>query len=132
MISPLQGACTKGSSCLHTAAVLQEAIAAGLDANNRVFVAYFDVAKAFDSVWIDGLFYMYQLRKMRLVGKEWRQLYQSNTEFWCQVRLYGVYSDWYSMQYGIHQGVYLSSVLVMVEFFFAYFFLTHLIACISG
>ena len=106
VISPLQGACTKGSSCLHTAAILQEAIAVGLDTNKKVFVAYYDVAKAFDSVWIDGLFY--QLRKKGLVGKEWRLLYSSYINFRCKVRLRGVYSDWYPMQCGIHQGGYLS------------------------
>ena len=72
VISPLQGACLKGSSCLHTAAILQEAIAVGLGTSKRVFVAYFDVAQAFDSVWTDGLFF--QLRKKGLVGKEWRLL----------------------------------------------------------
>ena len=87
VISPLQG-----SSCLHTAAVLQEVISVGLDTSMRVFVAYFDVAKAFDSVWIDGLFY--QLRIKGLVGKEWRLLYSTYTEFWCKVWLHGVYSDW--------------------------------------
>ena len=106
VISPLQGACSKGLSCLHTAAILQETIAVGLDTNKKVFVAYFDVAKAFDSVWIDGLFY--QLRLMGISGKEWRMLYASYTEFWCKVRLQGVYSDWYPMHCGIHQGGYLS------------------------
>ena len=106
IISPLQGACTPGTSCLHTATILQESIAVGLDTNPRVFVAYYDVAKAFDSVWIDGLFF--QLRKMGLVGREWRMLYSSYSDFWCKVRVQGVYSDWYPMQCGIHQGGYLS------------------------
>ena len=106
VISPLQGACLKGSSCLHTAAILQEAIAVGLGTSKRVFVAYFDVAQAFDSVWTDGLFF--QLRKKGLVGKEWRLLYASYNDFWCKVRLHGIYSDWYPMQCGIHQGGYLS------------------------
>ena len=35
---------------LHTAAILQEAIDVGQDTNRKVFVAYFDVVKAFDSV----------------------------------------------------------------------------------
>ena len=62
--------------------------AVGLDTNKKVFVAYFDVAKAFNSVWIDGLFY--QLRLMGISGKEWRMLYASYTEFRCKVRLQGV------------------------------------------
>ena len=43
----------------------------------RSFVAYFDVAKAFDSVWIDGLFY--QLRKKGVCGKIWRLFYATRT-----------------------------------------------------
>ena len=106
VISPLQGACHSGMSCLHTALTLQETIAVGLDSNKKVFVAYFDVAKAFDGVWIDGLFY--QIRKMGLTGKIWRLLYLSYQNFWCKVRINGTYSDWYQMQCGIHQGGYLS------------------------
>ena len=64
VISPLQGACKRGMSCLHTALTLQETIAVVLDSKKKVFVAYFDVSKAFDGVWIDGLFY--QIRKVGL------------------------------------------------------------------
>ena len=58
-------------SCVHSALTLQESVAVGLDAGKKVYVAYFDVAKAFDSVR-------------------------------------GKYSDWYHMEYGIHQGGFLS------------------------
>ena len=97
MISPLQGACRKGSFCLHSALILQESIAARLDTKKKV--AYCDAAKAFDSVWIDGLFY--QLYKAGIVGKTY-------DDFCCKVRLAGVYSDWYQMGCGIHQGGFLS------------------------
>ena len=50
VISGLQGACRKGTSCLHSAMTLQETVATNLDRNKKVFVAYFDVAKAFDTV----------------------------------------------------------------------------------
>ena len=105
VISPLQGACRNGTSCLHSAAILQEAIAVNLNTNKRAFVAYFDVAKAFDSVWIDGLFY--KLREMGAKGKEWRLLYSSYTYFWCKAKVKGVYSEWYPMKRGIHQGGFL-------------------------
>ena len=36
VISPLQGACTKGLSCLHTAAILQESIAVGPGGGTQV------------------------------------------------------------------------------------------------
>ena len=106
VISNLQGACKPGMSCIHSALVLQEAISVGLGTGRKVLVAYYDVAKAFDSVWIDGLFY--QLRKMGVVGRVWRLLYQSYQNFSCKVRVGGLYSEWYGMQCGIHQGGFLS------------------------
>ena len=106
VISPLQGACRPGSSCVHSALILQESIAAGLDTKKKVFVAYFDVAKAFDSVWIDGLFY--HLHVKGVVGRVWRMLYATYQDFKCRVRVNGEYSDWYSMTCGIHQGGFLS------------------------
>ena len=70
VISRLQGACRKGVSCIHTAMLLQEIVATQLESHNKVFVAYYDVAKAFDGVWVDGLFY--RLREMGIKGKTWR------------------------------------------------------------
>ena len=72
VISPLQGACRPGKSCVHTSLILQESIAVGLGTKKKVLVTYLDVSKAFDGVWIDGLFY--QLRKMGIVGRVWRKL----------------------------------------------------------
>ena len=56
-VSETQGACKKGVSSLHTAMFLQETIAVNLEKGKTVFVAYLDVSKAFDWVWIEGLFY---------------------------------------------------------------------------
>ena len=106
IISDLQEACKPGMSCVHSALTLQETIAVGLGAGKKVFVAYFDVAKAFDSVWIDGLFY--QLHQMGVTGRIWRLLYQCYQIFWCKARVGGVYSEWYRMECGIHQGGFLS------------------------
>ena len=107
-ISPLQGAGRKGVSCLHTAMLLQETISSKLESGGRVFVTYFDVSKAFDSVWVNGLFF--QLRNLGLVGKIWRLLYKIYVNFRCRVRVGGALSDWYDMTCGIHQGGYLSLV----------------------
>ena len=50
VISGFQGACRKGQSCVHTSLLLQETIASALENNKKVFVSYFDVSKAFDTV----------------------------------------------------------------------------------
>ena len=108
VISELQGACRRGSSCIHTALTLQETISMQREGGKKVFVAYFDVSKAFDSVWIDGLFY--QLYELGVTGSLWRILYRCYVNFTCQVRVGGCLSAPYPMNCGIHQGGFLSLV----------------------
>ena len=88
--------------------LLQETVSANLENGSLVFVTYLDVSKAFDRVWVEGLFY--QLRNIGIKGKTWRLLFKCYKGFLCRVRLYGKYSDWYEMRCGIHQGGYLSLV----------------------
>ena len=106
VISSLQGACKKGQSCVHIAMLLQETVSRALEKNRNVFVSYFDVSKAFDTVWTNGLFY--KLYKMGISGKTWRILYKGYNDFRCKVRVDNKLSDWYVMQCGIHQGGFLS------------------------
>ena len=106
VISDLQGAGKRGQSCVHTAFVLQEAISAARAKGHKVFVSYFDVSKAYDTVWTDGLFY--QLHGMGITGKMWRMMYRAYIDFKCKVRLGDQLSDWYPLLCGIHQGGFLS------------------------
>ena len=70
VISSLQGACKRGQSCVHIAFLLQETVSHALETNRNVFVTYFDVSKAFDTVWTNGLFY--KLYEAGIRGKAWR------------------------------------------------------------
>ena len=88
--------------------MLQEAVAALREANDKYFVAYFDVAKAFDSVWINGLFK--QLYDLGITGKLWRLLRKVYIGFKSRVRIHTKTSNWYAMECGIHQGGFLSSL----------------------
>ena len=106
MISRLQGACRKGQSCIHTGYLLQETVSTALENNRNVFVSFFDVSKAFDTVWTDGLFF--QLYQKGVRGRLWRMMYRTYQDFQCQVRIGGGFSNWYSMSCGIHQGGFLS------------------------
>ena len=108
VVSRLQGACRRGYSCLHTALLLQESIASLLENNSKVFVLYLDVKKAFDSIWIDGLFH--RLYALGVTGRTWRILYKSYVDFKSRVRVGDRVSEWYSMTCGIHQGGYLSLI----------------------
>ena len=108
VISELQGACRRGSSCIHTALTLQETIASQHEGGGMVFVAFFDVSKAFDSVWIDGLFF--QLHNLGIKDSLWRMLYKGYIDFSCSVRIGEQISEPYPMLCGIHQGGFLSLV----------------------
>ena len=107
-ISNLQGACRKGISCVHTAFLLQESISTLLQNNSKVFVTYLDVSKAFDGVWIGGLFH--RLWEIGVHGKTWRILYNTYKDFQCRARVQGKMSEWYPLNCGIHQGGYLSLI----------------------
>ena len=106
VISRFQGACRKGQSCVHTSLLLQETVASALENNKKVFVSYFDVSKAFDTVWVNGLFY--KLYEIGVRGKLWRIMYRTYVDFFCKVRVAGSTSDWFPMLCGIHQGGFLS------------------------
>ena len=107
-ICELQGAGKKGFSCLHSALLLQETLATSLEANKKCFLVYFDVAKAYDTIWINGLFY--RLYEMGIVGRTWRMLLKCYDDFLCRVRVMGHFSEWYALACGIHQGGYLSLI----------------------
>ena len=77
-----------------------------LETNRNVFVTYFDVSKAFDTVWTNGLFF--KLHEMCIKGCMWRLLYRAYNDFLCRIRIEGCQSDWYPMSCGIHQGGFLS------------------------
>ena len=106
IISELQGACREGSSCVHTAFNLRETLATSLESTDHCFVAFYDVAKAFDTVWIDGLFM--QLYDLGIRGKIWRLLYRCYINFKSCVKLQGIFSSWYEPLCGIHQGGFMS------------------------
>ena len=108
IISKLQGACRKGQSCVHTAYLLQETVSSALEYKKNVFVAFYDVSKAFDTVWIKGLFF--KLYNMGIRGVTWRLLYRSYIDFFCKVRIGDNTSTWFQMNCGIHQGVFLSLI----------------------
>ena len=90
------------------ALLVKETVATSLEDNELVFVAFFDVAKAFDSVWVEGLFF--QLWEIGIRGKTWRLLFRCYQYFWCCARVKGYVSAWYELKCGIHQGGYMSLI----------------------
>ena len=70
--------------------------------------SYLDVSKAFDGVWIGGLFY--RLWEIGVRGRTWRLLYNTYKDFKCKARVHNKTSEWYPLRCGIHQGGYLSLI----------------------
>ena len=54
-LNPIQGGFRSGVSCIHSAFVFQEAVASLREKKSKVYVAFIDVKKAFDTVWHAGL-----------------------------------------------------------------------------
>ena len=65
-MSKYQAACLNGISSLHSSFMLNEMVSHSVENGSRVIVTYFDTRKAFDTVWIEGLFY--QLYKKGIQG----------------------------------------------------------------
>ena len=68
----MQFAFQKRCSSKDSVLVLNETMHFHNERGNKVYVMFLDVAKAFDSVWQDGLFY--KLHKIGLKGKFWKIL----------------------------------------------------------
>ena len=101
-LNPLQGGFRAGFSCLHSAFIFQEAVSSMLEQKKKVFVAFLDVKKAFDTVWHAGLMV---------------KLFQKNVALY----IWHIINNWYSgstssvlwnlsvsrsfrIQQGVHQG----------------------------
>lgn len=106
IISQLQGAAQPRCSSTDVVVMLKETIAYHTEQGNNVCVVMLDTAKAFDSVWIEGLFY--KMFHMGLEGRLWRLLRHSYEGFSCRVVVSGAVSEDLAVQRGVHQGAPLS------------------------
>ena len=66
------------------------------------------MSKAFDGVWIDGLFR--QMYDSGITDKTWRLLYRSYIDFKCCAKIQGFLSETYALHRGIHQGGFMSLI----------------------
>ena len=87
---------------------IQETITSALETTEKVYVLYLDVAKAFDSIWMNGLFY--RLRELVIRGMTWHLLLKTYLDFKSCVRIQNKLPEWYHMRGGIHQAGYLSLI----------------------
>ena len=55
--SHLQFGFKNGTGCIEASFLINEAISYFVERSSKVFACFLDVRKAFDTVWIDGLFF---------------------------------------------------------------------------
>ena len=68
--SPPQFRFKKSVGCLEASFVISESVNRKLERSNKVFSCFLDVKKAFDTVWLDGLFFTL-LTDLGVCGKMW-------------------------------------------------------------
>ena len=107
-----QMAYQKSLSSLHTSFNLQECIFYILEYGDNVIVIFLDSAKAFDTVWHNGL--LFKLYEIGIRGKCWRLFRKIYEEMESCVLVNGVKSRLFTVKRGIRQGSALSAKLYLV------------------
>ena len=77
--SPLQFGFKKSVGCLEASFVISESVNHKLERSNKVFSCFLDLKKAFDTVWLDRLFFTL-LTDLGVCGKMWLILKDLYTE----------------------------------------------------
>ena len=101
--SPLQFGFKKSAGCLEASFVISESVNHKLESSNKVFSCFLDVKKAFDTVWLDGLFFTL-LTDLGVCGKMWLILRDLYTEVQGFVTYGSSTSDLFSVDQGSGQG----------------------------
>ena len=108
-LRPLQGGFRVGRSCTHTAFVLQKTIAYLHESGRKIYLAFLDARKAFDTVWHEGLFVKLDHAGIPL------SLWHILLSWYCQCRSSVLWehscSPSFPIRQGVHQGAVLSPLL---------------------
>jgi hypothetical protein len=91
---------------------LQEAVLYNIENGSKVYCCFLDSKKAFDTVWISGLFY--KRYNLGIQGKTWRLLWNWYNKLTSRVLIDGVPSAEFPVLQGVRQGGVLSPWLFMI------------------
>ena len=108
----LQFAYQKDKSCIDASMSLQEAVLHNIEHGSKVYCCFLDSTKAFDTVWISGLFY--KLYNLGIQGKTWRLLRNWYSKLTSRVITGGIVSAEFPILQGVRQGGVLSPWLFMI------------------
>ena len=106
-----QYAYQKDKSSVLSSFVLQELVHYNVERSSKVYCCFLDSSKAFDSVWLDGLFF--KLFNTGINGKSWRILRKWYEGMRCCVSLNGKSSPFFPVKQGVRQGGVLSPWLYL-------------------
>ena len=106
-----QFAYQNNKSCILSSFLLQESIHHNIERGIKVYCCFLDSSKAFDTVWLDGLFY--KLYNIGMKGKSWRILRNWYGRMSCCVSVNGAISFMFPVRQGVRQDSVLSPWLFM-------------------
>jgi hypothetical protein len=111
-LGAFQFAYRAGVSAVDALFQLQTRVAEAFDDKSHVSVAFLDLARAFDSAWIDGL--LVNVYDLGLTGRAWRWVRAFLSGRRLRVVHAASFSDWFEMLAGTPQGAILSPALFIM------------------
>ncbi len=109
---PHQCGFQRGLSSLHASLILQETVHHYNERHDAAKVVLLDSAKAFDTVWHDGL--LWKLHEMKIHPALWRIFCNTYTGMESCVMANNSQSSWFRLERGVRQGSVLSAKLYLV------------------
>ena len=112
LLSPDQSGYIPGDSTVCQLTTLYNSICQGLDEKHSIQFVFFDLSKAFDRVWHEGLIHKLRLFGIRGRLLSWFQNYLTDRRQ--RVVLGGKFSDWLTIKAGVPQGSVLGPLLFLI------------------
>lgn len=101
----------KHLGCLTTSFCLLETIYNNIELNSKVYVAFLDSRKAFDTVWRKAL--MYKLYKLGIKGRAWSVINECHLNTESTFIVNQCKSEYFNVVEGVRQGGVLSGLLYL-------------------
>ena len=112
VLIPEQGGFRPKRECIEHAIILFETLRRRKAERKSTFIGFIDFAKAFDTVWRNGL--LFKLNRAGVTGKMLRMIRQMYAKTTASVRVNGRFTDTFPIELGVRQGGVLSPLLFLV------------------